>query len=46
MFWLGFVAAVAIVSLLTLVGAAMSRRNPGTDWQSREDHPMLGPGDH
>jgi hypothetical protein len=46
MFWLGFVAAVVVVCLLTLFGAALVRRNPGTQWQHDEDRPLLGPGDH
>jgi hypothetical protein len=43
MFWLGIVGAVAIVSLLTLVGAALVRRNPDTAWEQYEDRPMIGP---
>jgi len=35
-FW--FLVAVAIVVGLTLVGAFMTRRNPGSDWD--EDRPM------
>lgn len=46
MFWLGFIAAVGLVGLLTLVGAAMAHRNPDTDWERHEDRPILGPGDH
>lgn len=43
--FVGFLVAVAIVVGLTLLGAFISRRAPGKDWQSREDHPIL-PGGH
>lgn len=44
--FVGFLVAVAIVVGLTILGAFISRRSPGTSWQSREDHP-IGPGfDH
>lgn len=46
MIFLGFLIAVGIVFGLTLLGAAISKRSPGTSWQEREDHPMLGPHDH
>jgi hypothetical protein len=39
-FW--FLVAVAIVVALTLLGAFVSRRAPGTHWESREDRP-IGP---
>jgi hypothetical protein len=42
-FW--FLVAVAIVVGLTLIGAYVSRREPGTAWQEHEDRPM-GFGDH
>lgn len=41
----GFLIAVGLVVGLTLIGAFMTRRNPDTDWEAREDRPM-GPGDH
>jgi hypothetical protein len=41
--FVGFLIAVGIVIGLTLVGAWISRRAPGTDWQSHEDRP-IGPG--
>jgi hypothetical protein len=40
-FW--FLVAVAIVVALTLLGAAVSRRDPGTAWEEHEDRP-IGPG--
>jgi len=43
--FVGFLIATGIVIALTLLGALISHRAPGTDWQSREDHPIL-PGDH
>ncbi len=42
-FW--FLVAVAIVVGLTLIGAFISRRAPGTDWEKREDTP-IAPFDH
>ncbi len=43
-FW--FLVAAGIVVGLTLLGAMMTRRNPDTGWERREDTP-LGPGlDH
>jgi len=36
-FW--FLVAVAVVVGLTLVGAYISRRSPGTAWQEHEDRP-------
>lgn len=43
-FW--FLVAVGIVVLLTLLGAFIARRAPGTDWERHEDRPVFGPGDH
>lgn len=44
--FLGFLIAVGLVVGLTILGAFVSRRAPGTDWERREDRPM-GPGfDH
>lgn len=43
--FLGFLIAVAFVIGLTLLGAFIARRAPGTSWQEREDHPYIG-GDH
>jgi hypothetical protein len=40
-FW--FLVAVGIVVLLTLLGAFISKRAPGTAWQEHEDRP-IGPG--
>jgi hypothetical protein len=45
MFWLGFISAAAVVGILTLVGAAMVRRDPGTQWETHEDRPIVGPHD-
>jgi hypothetical protein len=45
MFFAWFAVAVVIVGLLTWMGAAISRRMPGTDWQDKEDRPIF-PGDH
>jgi hypothetical protein len=43
-FW--FLVAVGVVVALTLVGALISRRAPGTSWEAHEDRP-IGPGlDH
>lgn len=41
--FVGFLIAVGIVVGLTLLGAFIARRAPGTSWQSREDHPVIGP---
>ncbi len=38
-----FLGAVAIIVMLTLVGALMVRRNPDTAWEVHEDRP-IGPG--
>ena len=35
-----FLVAVAAVVGLTLLGAFISRRAPGTDWEAGEDRPM------
>jgi hypothetical protein len=43
-FW--FLVAVGAVIALTLVGAAMARRNPDTAWEAREDHPIMPDGHH
>jgi hypothetical protein len=42
MFWLGFAVAVAVICLLTWIGAEMVRRNPDTAWERHEDRPMFG----
>lgn len=43
-FW--FLVAVGVVVALTLLGAAIARRDPGTTWERNEDRP-IGPGfDH
>jgi len=42
--FVGFLIAVGIVVGLTLLGAAISRRAPGTSWQAHEDRP-IGPHD-
>lgn len=39
-FW--FLVAVALVIGLTLLGAFIARRDPGTNWEGREDRP-IGP---
>lgn len=40
--FLGFLVAVGVVVGLTLLGAFITRRAPGTSWQSREDTPFTG----
>lgn len=40
--FIGFLIAVAVIVGLTLVGAFIARRNPGTDWEQHEDRP-IGP---
>lgn len=40
--FIGFVIAVALVVGLTLVGAYIARRAPGTEWESNEDR-AIGP---
>ncbi len=40
--FIGFLIAVAIIVALTLVGAYISRRDPGDDWETKEDRP-IGP---
>ena len=40
--FLGFLIAVGLVVGLTLLGAFISRRSPGTSWQSHEDTPFSG----
>lgn len=37
-FW--FLVAVAVVVGLTLLGAFVSRRNPGSHWERHEDRPV------
>lgn len=37
-FW--FLVAVAIVVGLTLLGAFIARRDPGNNWEDREDRPV------
>jgi hypothetical protein len=37
-FW--FLVAVAIIVGLTILGAYVARREPGTEWEEREDRPM------
>lgn len=39
-FW--FLVAVAVVVSLTLLGAFIARRTPGTEWEAHEDRP-IGP---
>jgi hypothetical protein len=41
--FLGFLIAVGVITGLTVLGAFISRRAPGTDWQRHEDRP-IGPG--
>ena len=43
MFLLAFLIAVAIVFGLTVLGALIATRNPGTDWEAHEDRPIIGP---
>ena len=43
-FW--FLVAVGIVVGLTLLGAFVARRNPGTAWEAHEDHPITPGLDH
>ncbi|MBY0564697.1 MAG: hypothetical protein K2P58_10965 [Hyphomonadaceae bacterium] len=38
-FW--FLVAVGVVVALTLVGAMMTRRNPDTAWERKEDNAIL-----
>lgn len=38
-FW--FLVAVGGIVALTLVGAMMTRRNPDTSWEDKEDRPVL-----
>jgi uncharacterized protein YneF (UPF0154 family) len=38
--FIGFLIAVAIIVGLTLVGAFISRRTPGKEWESHEDRPV------
>ena len=45
MFWLVFIGAIAVLGLLTLLGASLTRRSPGTDWEKQEDRPIIGHGD-
>ena len=41
-----FLVAVAAVVGLTLLGAFISRRAPGTDWEANEDRPIGPWADH
>lgn len=41
--FLAFLVAVAIIIGLTLLGAFITRRAPGTSWESHEDRPISGP---
>ena len=43
-FW--FLVAVAVIVGLTILGAFVTRRDPGTDWESRQDGPVSPWGDH
>jgi hypothetical protein len=43
-FW--FLVAVGVVVGLTLLGAFISRRAPGNNWQNHEDTPFGMGGDH
>lgn len=43
-FW--FLVAVGIVVGLTLLGAWISRRAPGTEWEANEDRPIGPFSDH
>lgn len=43
--FLAFLVGVGVVVALTFFGACMVKRNPGTDWEKREDRPMFGPVD-
>lgn len=45
MFFFWFAIAVVVIGLLSWMGAAISRRMPGTEWEKHEDRPIL-PGDH
>lgn len=38
--FIAFLIAVAVIVGLTLVGAFISRRAPGTDWEAHEDRPV------
>ncbi len=40
--FLDFLIAVGVIIGLTMLGAAISRRAPGTNWQSHEDTPFTG----
>jgi hypothetical protein len=42
MFWLGVAVFVAVIGLLTWLGAMLVRRNPDTAWEEREDRPIIG----
>lgn len=46
MFFLWFAVAVVVIGLLSVLGAFISRRAPGTDWEKHEDRPLIGPGEH
>lgn len=41
--FVGFLIACAVVVGLTVLGAKIARRSPGTSWEAHEDRP-LGPG--
>ena len=43
-FW--FLVAVAVIVGLTILGAYVSRKSPGTAWQDHEDRPIGFGGDH
>lgn len=40
--FVGFLIAVGIIVALTLLGAFIARRAPGTAWEEREDRPFMG----
>jgi len=42
MFWVWIGVAMLAIVALTMVGAAMARRNPDTEWEKREDRPIIG----
>ncbi|MGE3143310.1 MAG: hypothetical protein AB7L65_08305 [Hyphomonadaceae bacterium] len=45
MFFAWFALAVAVIALLSWLGAHIARRAPGTEWEKDADRPIL-PGDH
>jgi len=41
-FWVFVVIFVVAICALTWLGAVLVKKNPDTDWEKNEDHPVIG----